>query len=427
MKHSTTVERRSERELVVTRTFNGPARIVFEAWTKPELIKRWWVPKSMGMSLLSCEMDVRVGGRYCLVFSHPAAPQPMEFFGRYLEVTPHSRLVWTNDEGGEGGAVTTVTFEERGAETLVVMHDLYPSREALDGAIASGSTSGFSEAFEQLDELLVTQGASVMTTSLDGLGRAIASANNVGISTSVTYDSDGRQTAATYPSDTSTTGHDTYAYDDLGRVTSVTHSGGGVSSVAYTGTAVVTTDENGHATTQHLAKFSPRDALITSVTDPASQTWTYTYNALGSLKTVTQPGGSVRTLSYDAHNRLTTENHPESGTTTYTYDSVGNLLTKSDARGTTLTYGHDANNRLTSVSGVAGDSVTMGYDASDNRTSVANGTVASTFSYDSTNRLTGRTDVVAGHSFLTSYAYDTRSNLTQVTYPSGPDPVSWTG
>jgi uncharacterized protein YndB with AHSA1/START domain len=84
----------------------------------------------------------------------------MEFFGRYLEVTPHSRLVWTNDEGGEGGAVTTVTFEERGAETVVVMRDLYPSKEALEGAIASGSTSGFSETFEQLDELLVTLGAS---------------------------------------------------------------------------------------------------------------------------------------------------------------------------------------------------------------------------------------------------------------------------
>src|SRR5215831_18503419 len=153
-KSGTTVERKSERELVVTRTINGPARIVFEAWTKPELFKRWWVPKSFGLSLLSCEMDVRVGGAYRLVFSHPASPEPMAFFGKYSEVTPHSRLVWTNDEGGEGGAVTTVTFEERGAETLVVMHDLYPSKEALDGAIASGSTGGFSETFEQLDELL---------------------------------------------------------------------------------------------------------------------------------------------------------------------------------------------------------------------------------------------------------------------------------
>ena len=161
MKNRTTVERKSDRELVVTRTFNGPARTVFEAWTRPELFKRWWVPKSTGMSLLSCEMDVRVGGSYRLVFRHDAFPEPMAFFGRYIEVTPHSRLVWTNEEGGEGGAVTTVTFEEKGGKTLLVVHDLYPSKEALDAAIASGSTGGFSETFEQLDELLVTLGASV--------------------------------------------------------------------------------------------------------------------------------------------------------------------------------------------------------------------------------------------------------------------------
>jgi uncharacterized protein YndB with AHSA1/START domain len=156
MKNPTTVERKSERELVVTRTFNGPARILFEAWTKPELFRRWWVPKSVDMSLLSCEMDVRVGGTYRLVFSHSASPEPMAFFGRYNEVIPHSRLVWTNDEAGEDGAVTTVTFAERGAETVVVIHDLYPSKEALDAAIASGSTGGFSETLDQLDELLVT-------------------------------------------------------------------------------------------------------------------------------------------------------------------------------------------------------------------------------------------------------------------------------
>jgi uncharacterized protein YndB with AHSA1/START domain len=158
MKNRTTVERKSKREFVVTRTFNGPARIVFEAWTKPELFKRWWVPKSVGVSLLSCEMDVRVGGKYRLVFGNDAS-KPMEFFGRYLEVTPNSRLVWTNDEGGDDGAVTTVTFEERGGTTLLVMHDLYPSKEALDRA--SGAEAGTIEAFEQLDELLVALGASV--------------------------------------------------------------------------------------------------------------------------------------------------------------------------------------------------------------------------------------------------------------------------
>src|SRR5262249_41955771 len=132
-KNRATAERKSERELVVTRTINAPARIVFEAFAKPELFKRWWVPKSFGPSLLSCELDVRVGGTYRLVFSHNGS-EPMAFFGKYLEVKPHSRLVWTNEEGDEGGAVTTVTFEERGGKTLLVMHDLYPSKEALDGA-----------------------------------------------------------------------------------------------------------------------------------------------------------------------------------------------------------------------------------------------------------------------------------------------------
>ena len=158
MKNRTTVERKSDREVVVTRTFNAPARIVFEAWTKPELFKQWWVPKSMDMFLRSCEMDVRVGGGYRLVFGHDVS-KPDEFFGRYLEVTPHSRLVWTNDEGGDGGPVTTVTFEERGGKTLLVMRELYPSKEALDAA-GTGAADMMRETFEQLDELLLALGAS---------------------------------------------------------------------------------------------------------------------------------------------------------------------------------------------------------------------------------------------------------------------------
>jgi len=160
VKNRTTVERKSDREVVVTRTVNGPARIVFEAWTKPELFVRWWVPKSSGVSLLSWEMDIRVGGRYRLEFGHPGSEQPMAFFGRYIEVTPPSRLVWTNEESDDG-AVTTVTFEEKGDKTLLVLHELYPSKQALDAAIASGSTGGFSETFEQLDDLLATMGAGV--------------------------------------------------------------------------------------------------------------------------------------------------------------------------------------------------------------------------------------------------------------------------
>jgi uncharacterized protein YndB with AHSA1/START domain len=156
MKNQTTVERTSERELVITRTFNGPARIVFEAWTKPELLKRWWAPKSVGAVLLSCEADVRVGGKYrfVFVFGHDTSKE-FVFFGKYLEVTPNARLVWTNEEGGEGGAVTTVTFEEKDGKTLLVMRELYPSKEAFDAAEPMNAAEGMRETFGQLDELLV--------------------------------------------------------------------------------------------------------------------------------------------------------------------------------------------------------------------------------------------------------------------------------
>src|SRR6185295_3887587 len=123
--NETKTDRRSERELVVTRVFDGPARIVFEAWTKPELMMRWWAPKSFGITFLSCEIDARTGGSYRFVFGHPASEQPMAFFGRYIEVEPPSRLVWTNEEEADG-AVTTATFEEKDGKTLVVVHELYP-------------------------------------------------------------------------------------------------------------------------------------------------------------------------------------------------------------------------------------------------------------------------------------------------------------
>ena len=156
MKNNTKVERTSERELVASRIINGPSNLVFEAWTKPELFKKWWVPKSAPITLVSCEMDIRTGGKYRLRFS--MGSQSMEFFGKYLEVTPYSRLVWTNEEGGENAAViTTVTFEEIDGTTLVTVHDLYPSKEALDDAIASESTGALPEQLEQLDQFIVNQ------------------------------------------------------------------------------------------------------------------------------------------------------------------------------------------------------------------------------------------------------------------------------
>jgi len=154
VKHRMSVQRTSGRELVVTRTINAPPQIVFEAWINAELFQRWWVPKSFALELLSCELDVRVGGAYRLVFRHPGDPEPMAFHGRYLEVRPPSRLVWTNEETGSAGQVTTVTFEERNGRTQLVVHDLYSSTEALDEAISSGSISWNDDTFDQLDELL---------------------------------------------------------------------------------------------------------------------------------------------------------------------------------------------------------------------------------------------------------------------------------
>ena len=149
----TAVERRSERDLVVTRTFDAPVRLVFDAWTKPELFRLWWAPRSSGVPMLSCEMDVRTGGGYRVAFGHDEA-DARAFFGRYLDVQPPSRLAWTNDEGGEG-AVTTVTFEERDGRTLLVLRERYPSKEALDASFV-GMEGATPEQFGQLDELLAT-------------------------------------------------------------------------------------------------------------------------------------------------------------------------------------------------------------------------------------------------------------------------------
>ena len=151
--NKTTTHRPSDREVVVTRSFDAPARLVFDAWTKPELLMKWWAPKSFGITFLSCEADVRAGGTYRFVFGHPESGEPMAFVGHYLEVDPPRRLVWTNEES-EAGSVTTVTFEEKDGKTHVVLHDLYPSKAALDEAMASGGIGAYPEQFDELDGLL---------------------------------------------------------------------------------------------------------------------------------------------------------------------------------------------------------------------------------------------------------------------------------
>ncbi|HEV7344935.1 MAG TPA: SRPBCC family protein [Devosia sp.] len=160
-KDRTEVKRQSERELVITRSFDGPVHLVFQAWTRPDLLMRWWAPKSFGITFLSCEADVRTGGSYRFVFGHAQSDQPMAFFGRYLEVVPNARIVWTNEEGEEG-SVTTVTFTEEDGRTLLVLSDLYPSKDALDAAIASGSQGAYPDQFDALDAVLAAMGPSGM-------------------------------------------------------------------------------------------------------------------------------------------------------------------------------------------------------------------------------------------------------------------------
>jgi uncharacterized protein YndB with AHSA1/START domain len=163
MSSPTTLERTSDREVVVTHTVNGPARLVWEAWTRPDLFQRWWAPKSFGLTIIFYEADVRTGGAYRLEMGHPSFERPMTFFGRYIEVTPPSRIVWTNEEGDEEGAVTTVTFEEKDGATRLVVHELYPTKQALDEALSSGSTSDvcWAEQFGQLEKLLAPLGGKV--------------------------------------------------------------------------------------------------------------------------------------------------------------------------------------------------------------------------------------------------------------------------
>jgi len=154
----TKVERTSDREMRVTRSFDAPPHVIFEAWTKPDLFMRWWAPKSMGMPIRSCEMDVRTGGSYRLEFGKDASDS-FAFFGKYIEVVPNARLVWTNEEGEGGeGAVTTVTFEEKDGGTFLTFHELYPSKEALDESLV-GMDSFMPEQFDQLDALLADLGA----------------------------------------------------------------------------------------------------------------------------------------------------------------------------------------------------------------------------------------------------------------------------
>jgi len=153
---SASVERLGDREIAIMQIFDAPPSRVFRAWSQSELFQRWWVPKSVpGILLVSCDMDVSTGGKYRLEFA-AGGSETMSFYGKYLEVIPNERIVWTNDEGEEG-AVTTVTFGDQVGKTLLKFHEIYPSREAVEEAL-KGSAAALPEQLDQLDKLLSSTG-----------------------------------------------------------------------------------------------------------------------------------------------------------------------------------------------------------------------------------------------------------------------------
>jgi uncharacterized protein YndB with AHSA1/START domain len=155
--NDTVMRLEGDREIVISRTFNAPARLVFDAVTKPELLKRWWAPKSLGVALVQCDADVRPGGTYRYVMQKGNGPL-MAFSGTYREESPPARLVY--DEIFEpmaalGSAHVSVTFEEHDGKTRYVMRSVYASKQARDGVVASGMEKGMRESMDQLEALVM--------------------------------------------------------------------------------------------------------------------------------------------------------------------------------------------------------------------------------------------------------------------------------
>ncbi|HEX5069642.1 MAG TPA: hypothetical protein VFV78_05440, partial [Vicinamibacterales bacterium] len=312
-----------------------------------------------------------------------------------------------SDKRGYWGPVTYYTYDDLGRITS----SSPPDSTSIVTTYASDGSA-----------VTVTRGVSWVTTTVDGFGRPIATENAEGVKTTAEFDNIGRKIFQSAPFTGSAAGGNAFSYDDLGRVTAVTHTADDSAvTYSYAGTDVTITDENNHSTTQHWQAFgAPGNGRLAGITDADEQEWAYTYNVFGSLTGVATPNGPDRSWTYNSDNQLESETQPESGTTSYTYNSDGLLASKTDALSQTTTFGYDANHRLTSVNAPGtSDDVAFTYDGSDNRlTATASGS-STTFSYDNAHRLVSRADVINGHTFTTGFEYDGRDNLTKITYPSG--------
>jgi RHS repeat-associated protein len=326
--------------------------------------------------------------------------------------TPASAITRTLNPDG------TVATETRGGVTTGFRYDGLGRVTQVEPAEGAATTTSYAA---DGSSVTVSRGPVWTTTTLDGFGRPTATENSAGVRTTMTYDREGFKTFQSYPVSGGSGGGDTFTYDALGRVTTISHADSSWISYAYAGTDVAITDENGRTTTQYWTAFGdPGDGRLVGLVDAKGASWSYTYNALGSLTSVHAPAGPDRVWAYDDKNRLVSDTQPESGTTTYTYTTEGLLASKTDAAGRTTGYAYDGNHRLIGIDapGTA-DDATFTYDARDNRVRAAAGTVDSVFSYDAANRLVAREDRIQGQIFITGFTYDARDNLTTITYPSG--------
>lgn len=150
----------TDREIAMTRVFDAPRALVFDAFTKPELVRRWLLGPS-GWTMPVCEIDLRVGGRYRYVWRKAGVPD-MGMGGVFREIVPAERIVATEsfDEAWyEGEAVDTTVFQEKGGRTTVTMTMLLGSKEIRDKILKSGMEKGVAESYDRLEEILASQTA----------------------------------------------------------------------------------------------------------------------------------------------------------------------------------------------------------------------------------------------------------------------------
>ena len=153
-------EPESEREITITRVYDAPARLLFEAYSKPEHIKQWFGPKGWPVTL--CEMDFRTGGRFRFAMTGPSGKQNTPFGGEYLEIVANRKIVYDNgfETKGAGRMVVTVTYDEiGGGKTRLTIHTVFESIAMRNSHVSRGFEQGTNSGLDQLGDLVAEMAA----------------------------------------------------------------------------------------------------------------------------------------------------------------------------------------------------------------------------------------------------------------------------